>query len=666
MNEGQQVDASYTLHEAHACGGRGKGRGFRFLILLIILGAIFFHTRQNERRVEAITWERSDVSAVQAPIEAPIPPSVEQGPFDDRVVSRGEVIKGDLVVYSGNVTIQPGGVVEGDLVLFSGNAVIESGAVVEGDLTVWSGNVTVHGTVEGDIAAMSGNITLEDGAVVGGGVSSFSGNIERNGSVSVDGDVVSGISKGVPFWQSGKVNLPDMPEIPDMPAIPDAPSAPDAPVIPAGRGESFSFFERVIFLIGRLLFAAVVTVAVSLLSVAVFSVRPNALTAGFGRMREKLGRAFALGAATNFGLLLAMQALFAVGFCFAPIAVITFLGLVALVVMGYGIVARLVGGRVLTAFNRTDSGIERKPALEIAAGAFVLTAALGFLSAITASTWVFFIGVLLLSAPGVGALIMPWIERVRNRKTQDLTSPGARTAAAGSAANASAFGTKYPMPAAAGAAAAGAATVVKPYAPARPVQPVAYASAPVAPAAPATNPLSAEDVSAKSATSAAADLSAIDLSAIDTAPSATSAAPVSSGEWVLEPPTSLQQDTASAAPYSLELPEAATPAPAGTPGVTVEDLVQAADADKAAQDAVKAAEVAARERAVDVSVGDDLTRIVGLGKSSERKLKGAGIFTFAQLAAVPAEIIATILGVPVEEVIEDEIGKQASALVGGR
>jgi predicted flap endonuclease-1-like 5' DNA nuclease len=96
--------------------------------------------------------------------------------------------------------------------------------------------------------------------------------------------------------------------------------------------------------------------------------------------------------------------------------------------------------------------------------------------------------------------------------------------------------------------------------------------------------------------------------------------------------------------------------------VSVEDLVKAADADRAAADAVKAAEVAARDRAVDVTIGDDLTKITGLGKSSERKLKGAGIVTYAQLAAVPVEMIATILGVPVEEVIEDEVVKQANAL----
>jgi hypothetical protein len=59
MHEGQTVDASYALHEAHGCGRRGRGRGIRFLILLIILGAVFFNMRQNEQRVEAISYTRS-------------------------------------------------------------------------------------------------------------------------------------------------------------------------------------------------------------------------------------------------------------------------------------------------------------------------------------------------------------------------------------------------------------------------------------------------------------------------------------------------------------------------------------------------------------------------------------------------------------------------------
>lgn len=635
--------SQYTMHEGETTDGfclrhAGRKRGhpgfIRLLVLFLVLGAVFTHMRHTEQRVEANSW--------RTPVEAPIAAPVEQSPFENKTVGRGETIDGDLVNYSGNVTVQGGGKVSGDLVLFSGNAVIEAGGVVEGDLTVWSGNVTVHGTVEGDIAAMSGNIFLEDGAVVEGNVSSFSGNIQRSGAVSIQGDVVSGISKGVPFWSSSSAALTDALDSIEVSDASTASEASDASSFEASSGSSrsnTSFFERVIFLIGRLIFAAVVTVAVSLLSVALFSIRPNSLTAALGRMRESLGGSFVLGAVTNFGLLIAMRALFAVGFCFAPIAVITLLGLVALVTLGYGVVGRLVGGRMLDALHRSGDGAERKPALEVAAGTFAMTGVIALLSAITASSWVFFIGVLLASAPGVGALILPWVDKVRNRKSQDLTSPGPRPVSPASGA----FGSKYPMPASAEDATAAAKAVVKPYAPARPIQPAPFDSAPAA---------------AQGSTPQAATGS-VDLSAVDVT-SAVASATVAEGEWVLEPPTSLQGGTSSA--EALTLPEASAPAPAGTPGITVEDLVQAADADRAARDAVKAAETAARERAIDVSIGDDLTRITGLGKSSERKLKGAGILTYTQLAAVPVEMIATILGVPVEEVIEDEIVKQARNL----
>lgn len=117
-------------------------------------------------------------------------------------------------------------------------------------------------------------------------------------------------------------------------------------------------------------------------------------------------------------------------------------------------------------------------------------------------------------------------------------------------------------------------------------------------------------------------------------------------------------------PVDLSLPEQEAPYQAD-PTLSVEDLVAAADADTAArQDAAARAE---RERMarVDTSRGDDFTRIRGLGRAAERKLKGAGIYTYAELAALPVEIIARVLSVPVEEVIEDQIAQQANLLVRG-
>ncbi len=112
--------------------------------------------------------------------------------------------------------------------------------------------------------------------------------------------------------------------------------------------------------------------------------------------------------------------------------------------------------------------------------------------------------------------------------------------------------------------------------------------------------------------------------------------------------------------------QVSTPGSTSAPqsGLVIDDLVAAADAD-AAHAAEVAAQVAAANEAALASQqfgGDDLTQISGVGRSWERKLKAAGVLTFGQLASLPVEMAASILGVPPEEIIEDKILQQAANL----
>jgi predicted flap endonuclease-1-like 5' DNA nuclease len=58
-------------------------------------------------------------------------------------------------------------------------------------------------------------------------------------------------------------------------------------------------------------------------------------------------------------------------------------------------------------------------------------------------------------------------------------------------------------------------------------------------------------------------------------------------------------------------------------------------------------------------VEDDFTRIKGIGPVFDRRLKEAGVRTFADLAATPAEQIAEIVGWPLERVTRSDIPGQA-------
>jgi hypothetical protein len=80
-------------------------------------------------------------------------------------------VRGDLVITSGNATLEEGSRVTGDVVMMSGN--LYADGEVDGDILITSGNIELgpNANVHGDIKGTSGNVTRADGARVGGQVS---------------------------------------------------------------------------------------------------------------------------------------------------------------------------------------------------------------------------------------------------------------------------------------------------------------------------------------------------------------------------------------------------------------------------------------------------------------------------------------------------------------
>jgi predicted flap endonuclease-1-like 5' DNA nuclease len=275
--------------------------------------------------------------------------------------------------------------------------------------------------------------------------------------------------------------------------------------------------------------------------------------------------------------------------------------------------------------------------------------ALAIVSVLTGWSWLVMLLALIAAAPGVGAFVQPTLDKYRNRPVRDLTAPGSVTTPAAATA---ASGATAAAPASAwSTAGSGRVTPVAPVVPAAPEAPIA----PIAPVKPAT---------------------AADLDALWAAATAASES-ISPGETDLNAIESTQDDAATAVETNLTVEDKATTAaseayvftlddlaqptaPEG--GATVQDLVDAADAETAAAQAQK---VAAQQAALDAAVtdiGDDFTRIVGLGRAAERKLKASGCTRYAVLASLPVEVIARVTGLTPEWVIEEEIIKQADQL----
>ncbi len=80
---------------------------------------------------------------------------------------------------------------QGDVVQFTGNITINPDEQIRGDVVAMSGNIDVRGKVYGDVTAMAGNIRLHSGSLVTGDVTTFAGNIQRDDGASVAGRITS-------------------------------------------------------------------------------------------------------------------------------------------------------------------------------------------------------------------------------------------------------------------------------------------------------------------------------------------------------------------------------------------------------------------------------------------------------------------------------------------
>lgn len=444
---------------------------------------------------------------------------------DDLTVGEGESYKGDVIVTSGDVTVKDGGVIQGNLVVWIGNTDIQEGGSVEGDVSALSGNIKLAGNVEGRVAAMSGNIELRDSAVVEGDVSVLSGKIKRASGASIGGKLVQGpgfdIPKPFQGWQ--------------------LPTAPAAPVVAAAQT---SFWGWLAGLLLRLIVGAIFTAAVVVLAAILFNVRPDVILPLQPVLRQQTAFSFVVGLVVNL-VLLALIGLLVATLCLAPVALIPLLVLVALNLVGWTVVAQIVGDR-LSAYLKTTI----QPVASIGLGALVLTAPMalfwafgGCFRPVAYLIW------LLASACGVGAALVHWFKL--GRRPGEVVPGPSPLRPAGSDAPPAVTPTKD-----------------------SPVEP------PV------------DDVAVPEVTT-------------------TSTLPTSTLLVVpLEPPPPVQP-------------------PLPPPSVVVDD---------------------------------DFTVINGIGLTFDRRLKAAGIRTFAQLAALTPEQIASIIGWTAQRVLADDLVGQAQAL----
>ena len=109
--------------------------------------------------------------------------------------------QGDEVVFGDDLTLQEGEQVTGDVVIIGGNLNMRTGSQVEGSVTALGGRAVVDGTVQGDVVALGGDVSLEANARIRGKVIALGGQVHQAPGAQT-GDVVQGLTaRNLRLWR---------------------------------------------------------------------------------------------------------------------------------------------------------------------------------------------------------------------------------------------------------------------------------------------------------------------------------------------------------------------------------------------------------------------------------------------------------------------------------
>lgn len=147
----------------------------------------------------------------------------------DLTVPAGSTVRGDVFVTNGDADIA--GRVEGNVGVISGDLTLASGSEVRGDVLTTGGNADLAGIVMGNVSTMFGDLHLRGPAVLHGNLTVVSGTMVREEGAQVLGESIPDLR--LPRLRELERALPELPALPAVPGIPAVPEIPAEPEIPA-------------------------------------------------------------------------------------------------------------------------------------------------------------------------------------------------------------------------------------------------------------------------------------------------------------------------------------------------------------------------------------------------------------------------------------------------
>jgi len=245
------------------------------------------------------------------------------------------------IVWNEDYIISSGERVTGDIVVFNGNASVERDGTLDGGLVIWNGDADVEGTITGDLVVSNGDIRLKDGARVDGSiVCSWNCDLDRAQDASVGGSIVDSMPlRGLRLGPTQDFSF----QIP----IPESPEPPGLSFWTAGPGRLFGWLLRWLRTLASILVVAVVGGLIAL-------IWPSQVS--------RVGRTVTTSPLPSFGMgLLVVVAATAlilgliITICLSPVGLLGALVLAAAGLFGWVSIGTIVGTKLLQAFKAHDS-----------------------------------------------------------------------------------------------------------------------------------------------------------------------------------------------------------------------------------------------------------------------------------------------------------------------
>jgi hypothetical protein len=120
---------------------------------------------------------------------------------------------GFQVVMGSNYTLGEGETLDGSLLVMGGNAMLAEGSTVQGDIIILGGNLKADGLVKGDVNVIGGLVSLGSTAVIQGDVNTVSANLLREEGARIEGSVNNETNFPFAFGLPGRFQWPLLPGI---------------------------------------------------------------------------------------------------------------------------------------------------------------------------------------------------------------------------------------------------------------------------------------------------------------------------------------------------------------------------------------------------------------------------------------------------------------------